>query len=415
MKALDWMVRAAGSGHCASLAAAVSVILGAGGTAQGAAGTIAAAGGQAIEINFEARVGDKPFKCGERYEDVGISKATILPQDFRLYVSDVRLLTAEGKETSLLLTPDNNWQSDNVVLLDFEDDTGNCSGNPRTNRVVRGTAPKDDDRGLVFTIGVPVELNHLDPTLAAAPLNVSDLFWPWRVGYKFTSIVFDSSRPPVGAPSMPGRETSTYSLVLGSMEGGDGPWDAPPTVTCKSPNRPLIRLEAFDVTRQNVTLDLAALFASSDLSIRPPNSNTGCWSFPENDDCMAVMSLLGLPFRSMPPAHQTFARSASLEPHVLLEQPESPRRRHARREAARPDPNRLRRLHKTQGGADAGWGESVRERLGLAGPRGRPAQARADAERGGAAGQSREEGLAGARRFGNTRTTSTIRTGVPTT
>lgn len=263
---------------------------------------------QDIQITFAAQVGDRPFKCGERYEGVGLNKATILPQDFRLYISEVRLLAATGAEVPLSLTPDGRWQSDRVALIDFENDTGNCSGTPGMNGVVRGTAPKGDYRGVVFTIGVPQDINHLDPTTAKAPLNVSSLFWPWRVGYKFTSIVFDSSQPPVGAPNMPGLDATTYSMVLGSMECGDGLWGAPPNAPCRSPNRPVFRLESFDVSRRAVTLDLAALFAATDLAIRPPNSDTSCWSFPENDTCLSIMGQLGLVFRGRASTGQTFVR-----------------------------------------------------------------------------------------------------------
>ncbi len=299
----------AGPGRVGFLSAAASLAVVAAAAAQGTGGPARApAERQPVQITFDARVGDQPFKCGERYEGIGANKATILPQDFRLYVSDLRLLTASGTEVPLALTPDKIWQNDKVALLDFENDTGNCSGNPRMNRVVRGTAPKDVYRGLVFTVGVPVELNHLDPTLATAPLNVSDLFWPWRVGYKFTSIVFDSSQPPAGGPNMPGMHASTYSMVLGSMECGDGAWDAPPTAPCKSANRPVFRLDSFDVAKDRVTLDLAALFASNDLAIKPPNADTACWSFPENDGCVSVMGGLGLAFRGQASTGQTFVR-----------------------------------------------------------------------------------------------------------
>jgi len=290
-------------------AAAVSLAVVSVAAAQGTTGRPAAPSGrESVEINFDARVGDRPFKCGERYDGVGTNKATILPQDFRLYVSEVRLLTASGAEVPLALTPDQFWQSDRVALLDFEDDTGNCLGNPRMNRVVRGTAPKDTYRGLIFTIGVPADLNHLDPTLAAAPLNVSDLFWPWRIGYKFTSIVFDSSQPLAGMRNMPGLASSNYALVLGSMDCGDGAWDAPPKVSCKSPNRPVVRLEAFDVATDRVTLDLAALFASTNLAIGPPNSSAPCWSFPENGACASIMRMIGLPFGGQPASPQMFVK-----------------------------------------------------------------------------------------------------------
>ena len=62
------------------------------------------AGDMPVQINFEARVGAKPAKCGESYAGVGASGATILLQDFRLYVSDAKLITKVGSEVPVTLT-----------------------------------------------------------------------------------------------------------------------------------------------------------------------------------------------------------------------------------------------------------------------------------------------------------------------
>ena len=99
------------------------------------------AGDMPVQINFEARVGAKPAKCGESYAGVGASGATILLQDFRLYVSDAKLITKDGSEVPVTLTSDSQWQNDSVTLLDFENATGNCNGNAPTNMAIRGTAP----------------------------------------------------------------------------------------------------------------------------------------------------------------------------------------------------------------------------------------------------------------------------------
>ncbi|PJN92728.1 metallo-mystery pair system four-Cys motif protein, partial [Amaricoccus sp. HAR-UPW-R2A-40] len=54
------------------------------------------------------------------------------------------------------------------------------------------------DVGLAFEIGVPFDLNHGDPTLAPAPLDLTAMFWTWRGGYKF--LKFEVA--PEGAAAM---------------------------------------------------------------------------------------------------------------------------------------------------------------------------------------------------------------------
>lgn len=275
---------------------------------------------QAVQINFEARIGNKPVRCGERYADIGASKAAILLQDFRIYVSEFRLVARDGKEVPLRLTADDQWQNDQVGLLDFENATGNCNGNPSTNSAIKGVVPKGDYTGLIFEIGVPFPLNHKDPTLAAAPLNYSGLTWPWRVGYKFTTIDLEtadkqmpdksSAKPPAGMNGMAGMYASGFSIHLGSTNCGAGSPTSPPTSPCENPNRPTYRLDGFNTKSQRVVLDLAALLGGTDVTVNAPGSASGCMSFVDDDDCISIMSNFGLTFRGKASAGQTFVKAS---------------------------------------------------------------------------------------------------------
>jgi uncharacterized repeat protein (TIGR04052 family) len=273
-------------------------------------------GDKPITINFDARVGDKPARCGETYADVGMSKASIFLQDFRIYVSNVRLIAANGQEIPFVLTPDNQWQSDRVALLDFENATGNCNGNAATNSALRGGAPAGEYTGVVFEIGVPYDLNHQDPTLASAPLNYSGLTWPWRIGYKFTTIDLDTANKPATSaqPStmqgMRGMAASGFSIHLGSTECGAGSPTTPPTAPCSNPNRPTFRLDGIDLTKQKVVLDLGALLSGTDVTTNTPKTASGCMSFTDDDDCIAIMDRFGLTFRGKASAGQTFVKGS---------------------------------------------------------------------------------------------------------
>lgn len=289
----------------------LALALGACATSPGSIG-----GDKPITITFDARIGDKPAKCGESYAGVGTSNATIMLQDFRIYVSEVRLIAANGAEVPLQLTPDNQWQNDKVALLDFENATGNCNGNAPMNSAVRGAAPAGNYTGVVFGIGVPFELNHKDPTLAGAPLNYSGLAWPWRVGYKFTTIDFDTANKPATAPvqqggmqGMGGMPASGFSIHLGSTDCGAGSPTTPPTAPCTNGNRPTYRLTGVDITKQSIVLDLGALLAATDVTVNAPKSASGCMSFTDDDDCIAIMDRFGLTFRGKATSGQTFVKA----------------------------------------------------------------------------------------------------------
>lgn len=278
---------------------------------------------QPYAIAFDARINGSPAKCGQTYHNVGLSKADLILQDFRIYVSSVRLLTSDGREVPLALTPDDTWQNDRLALLDFEDASGNCNGNAPLNTVIKGTAPAGNYTGVAFEIGVPFDMNHQDPTLAPAPLNYSGLTWPWRIGYKFTTIDFETGAGAKGGhggmqsggsqsgpqASMHAMAASGFSIHLGSTACGEGSPMSPPTTPCTNPNRPEYRLTGFNPGKQKIVLDLGQLLARTDITVNAPGSASGCMSFADDDDCIAIMDRFGLPFRGKPSTGQAFVKA----------------------------------------------------------------------------------------------------------
>jgi uncharacterized repeat protein (TIGR04052 family) len=271
--------------------------------AGGVAPAMATPNARTVEINFDARVGNLPAKCGQNYSGIGTAKAGLTLQDFRLYISGVRLIDKAGKEVPVQLSPDDQWQSRTVTLLDFVDGTGACNGNSGMNTMVRGTVPKGQYRGLAFDISVPFAENHQDPTLAPSPLNVTGMTWPWRIGYKFVGIDIETSG------GKPGPNAATgFSIHLGSTECGEGSPRTAPTAPCANPNRPALRFGKFDAKKNKVVLDLAALLAESDVTVNAPQSASGCMSFPGDADCNAIMDRFGLPFDGKPSGGQKWIR-----------------------------------------------------------------------------------------------------------
>lgn len=258
---------------------------------------------QPVEIRFEARVGAQPARCESTYAGVGKAKAGLRFQDLRIYVSAVRLIGSDGREVPVQLTPDGQWQSDQVALLDFENRAGSCNGNAAMNKAVRGTVPTGNYRGVVFEIAVPRAVNHQDPTLAPAPLNVTALTWPWRFGYKFTTIDLETS----GGAGGPNAATG-FSIHLGSTDCGEGSPTTPPSAPCGNSNRPAYRLDAFDPKASTVILDLGALLAETDITVNAPKSASGCMSMPGDADCTAIMDRLGLSYDGRPTAGQKWVK-----------------------------------------------------------------------------------------------------------
>jgi len=235
---------------------------------------------QPVTINFRAAVGSESFACGSTYNGIGTTGATIEPSDFRFYVSDVRLVTADGTEVAVQLDQDGIWQLDDVALLDFENKDAPCTnGTTQTNGTVRGRVPMGEYTGLRFALGVPPDKNHQDASVAQSPLNLTGMFWSWQDGYKFVRIdtANDQLRIHVGS-------TGCVYGEPGQVSG------------CARPNRAEIRLAPFDASSNTVVADLAALLADSDITANQPATPPGCMASPDDQDCAPMLRNLGLHF-----------------------------------------------------------------------------------------------------------------------
>jgi uncharacterized repeat protein (TIGR04052 family) len=269
---------------------------------------------QAIKLRFAGAVNGVAFACGKNYPNIGTTKSTITPSDFRFFVSTVELLTLEGKAVPLALDQDGVWQHENVALVDLEDGSGPCSnGTKAMHAEVSGSAPRGNYSGVRFTMGVPFELNHGDPTIAPSPLNITAMFWSWQGGYKFLKADMNSTglaaKPAMhkmasGHGSQSGHddgEASGFSVHLGSTLCAAASRTESPSA-CKNPNRVTVSIAKFDLAKNVVVADLGAILSSANVDHNTPNTSPGCMSFPKDGDCPAVMSALGLVYDGAAPA-----------------------------------------------------------------------------------------------------------------
>lgn len=248
-------------------------------------------GAPSYTLSFEARAGTRPIACGASYPGMGTSTTSIQIRDFRLYISNIRLVGADGTEAPLTLAQDGLWQLEDVALLDFEDGSASCSetGNAPTNTVVQGRAAIERPTGVRFNLGVPFRLNHLDPITRPSPLNVTTMFWSWQDGYKFLKVDLDNGRPAPG---------NNFNVHLGSRKCPSSASIRPPDGPCERVNLPEIGLDGFDVTT-TIVLDLAGLLSGIDTSTNTPMTPPGCMSaLSEPEDCSPVFSNLGLSFET---------------------------------------------------------------------------------------------------------------------
>lgn len=292
----------------------------------------AQAGAQKVSLKFEAAVGGQPFACGKSYDDVGVTHSRITPSDFRFYVSGIELVDGRGHTVPLQLEQDGVWQYEDAALLDFEDGGGPCrNGNPGLHTIVTGSVPKGKYRGLRFTLGVPFDLNHGDPTIAPAPLNFSAMFWAWQSGYKFVKIDMASSGQPQedmqpegsmpdkvammakvdrmkkqgGAPVKRPPRAAGFSVHLGSTACVSSSLTTAPS-ECRNANRVIVTFDRFNPKKNVVVADIGSLLRDANVDVNAPDSAPGCMSAPNDADCPPVMAAFGLPFGDRPAAPQRF-------------------------------------------------------------------------------------------------------------
>jgi uncharacterized repeat protein (TIGR04052 family) len=237
-----------------------------------------------ITLQFEARVGSELARCDKTYVGLGKNKRDTRFADLRWYVYDVQLIDAGGKAVRVNLPDDEVFQWQQVGLLDFEDKSAECSnGSAETNHTLKGRVPVGDYRGLQFSIGMPPALSHGNPAEQKSPLTIQALAWSWRLGHKYLRIDLDlqaaEGLPPGG-----------FEVHLGATgcTGTQGNY------SCTNDNLPSVKLDAFDVDRDKIVLDVAALIDGVELKQGTTPGVPGCTSEPDDPDCEPIFESFGL-------------------------------------------------------------------------------------------------------------------------
>ena len=274
-----------------TLMAASALLSACGGASTGTGST------RSLTIPFEAVAGSTAISCDASLQSLGLGGSSVTLADFKLFIHDIRLVTDEGAEIALTLDED-NWQTDGIALLDFQDKGDSCNGDAKpVNTSIRGSVPDQPVviAGIRFIVGVPSSHNHNNVATAPAPLNLPGMFWNWQGGYKH--LRFDV-RPDGGVsrPDDGGWSNTNWNIHIGATNCSPDPRvdpNTPEDVSCEYNNRAEISLDGFDDSASTIRIDYAALVIDNELSEDAAGA-PGCMSGTTDPECINLFDNLGM-------------------------------------------------------------------------------------------------------------------------
>lgn len=277
-----------------------------------AAATLTACGGgddgpQAVEIQFAAMAGNTAIGCGSTVTGLGSTAATGNVKDFRFYISQVKMVRADGVEVPLTLPANDSWNftagSDSVTLVDLENASGDCptaTGTTGTNAVVKGTVPAGTYTGVKMTMGVPFSMNHTDwanPTTTKAPLDIQAMAWNWQGGRKFAKIEVTDPLASAAAGTAGKWASPTFNFHLGSTGCIGNPATGTQVSSCTAPNRMEFKFASFNPSTQKVAVDIKPLLDGTNVTINQAAA-TGCMSGGTDPECLNVFKALAIDWKA---------------------------------------------------------------------------------------------------------------------
>lgn len=189
------------------------------------------------------------------------------------YLSDPHLVTGQAREISIQLDTKHSWQSERTVLIALAEACSPSQGADGNTRL-KGTVPPGNYQYLEFSLGVPFELNHMNPLEAEPPLDVSSMFWVWQTGYKFLRYDIEGQ----------------WSFHLGSTGCHSVSAVRAPAEPCAQPNLARIRIPLKDSLQARALVDLNALLAGIDTH----TADNCVEAYGQDPLCRSLVERLGL-------------------------------------------------------------------------------------------------------------------------
>jgi uncharacterized repeat protein (TIGR04052 family) len=240
-----------------------------------------------VELRFEAVLGDAPVACGDVLQGVGEMELTRRLSELRFFVGDVALLDENGSAVAVSLTDDGVWQQPRLGVVDLDDAEGSCSGSPGEHAILTGEVPEGNYSGIRFRVGVPSNMTEADLAGNRAPLDRSDMQWPWAPAYNFFFLAVTTEDPEGLLPSSGSAETGIYSTVsiggfAAASEDGADVW------------LPAVQVDGFEPSRDVLQVDLRAILQNLDLTTGGACMGSNLPPFPPMDGCSEALTALGL-------------------------------------------------------------------------------------------------------------------------
>jgi len=132
--------------------------------------------GTILELTFDLFHGTQAFVYGE--SNILASGPTVVPLNFRFYLSQLALVSAGGATVPVdLVTASGGLEPYGVHLFNAEDPA---------SRTLRVLAPAGTYAGLEIALGLTPACNHGSPNNRVFPLSAtSQMTWPLPIGYLF--------------------------------------------------------------------------------------------------------------------------------------------------------------------------------------------------------------------------------------
>jgi uncharacterized repeat protein (TIGR04052 family) len=230
------------------------------------------------KINFQPLYQNVAISCGSVFSPAGEDnqKENNLQQwqysQLQFFIHDVEVNTIKkGWQPWLMITNAN--QTSTIALLGEA-----CNERSEQGYWQLELTPLEEPSTITdirFTLGVPFELNHLNPLTQPSPLNDSSMFWGWQGGHKFIRAELVS-------------KDDDWLFHLGSTGcKALSPVRAPKN-ECLYPNRVVIALP-FNSQTNTIEFDLAVLV--NDIGLTRKNS---CQSAGDEESCKVLFKNLGI-------------------------------------------------------------------------------------------------------------------------
>ena len=234
------------------------------------------------QINVQLLWQDDLLDCQTTFDTGDVNKTWFIEQ-FQFFISDVKLGSDKAGWQKLDLAQ-NPFQVNDTILLG-----SNCRAAQQQTSSVKNEnwtidfkanthVMLNESTRIRFTLGVPFEVNHLNPISQKSPLNLPSMFWVWQTGHKFMRLELAANN-------------EQWLFHLGSTGCKSASVMRSPEQGCRYPNTfyfdlPIAKSEA---NQLKLSLNLAALLRNVDLM-----ASSSCQSEQDKNSCQQLFKNLSV-------------------------------------------------------------------------------------------------------------------------